>query len=126
MSRRIQRLTSRIHFLVTSVIQRELSDPRIGMITILRVELASDLREAKVYFSVLGSRGDISKTCHAIDQATGFIQREVARNLETRNTPQMTFVLDDSLDRRSRIEALMEKVNRDDDGADDRLTGEEN
>lgn len=103
-------MASRIKFLVAEVIRRELHDPRLGFITVLDVEPTEDLKEAKVYVSVLGSKGDRSKAQHALESARGFIQREVGRNLSTRNTPVLRFVFDDSQDKVSRIEALLEKA----------------
>jgi ribosome-binding factor A len=99
-------------FLISQVILRELNDPRLGLITILGVEPTEDLKEAKVYVSVFGSPGDRSKAEHALAQAKGFIQNEVGKNLETRNTPVLRFVFDDSQDKLKRIEALIEKVHQ--------------
>ena len=70
-------------------------DPRIGLVTVLDVEPTEDLKEAKIYVSVLGTQADASKTKHALDDAAGYIQREVGRNLETRNTPTLRFVFDE-------------------------------
>ncbi len=113
-SRRLDRIASRIRFLIGSVIQREVSDPRMGFVTILRVEPTPDLKEAKVYFSVLGDQAVKSKTCHAIDQSRGFIQREVGKNLETRHTPRPRFILDETQDKLTRFEGLMERTVRED------------
>lgn len=106
-SRRVQRIASRIKFLISNVILRELRDPRIGLVTILEVKPTEDLKEAKVYVSVFGSAGDRSKAEHALAQARGFIQCEVGKSLETRNTPVLHFVFDNSHDKASRIEALI-------------------
>lgn len=109
-SRRILKIASRIQFLVTSVIQRELHDPRIGFVTILRVEPTEDLREAKIFYSVLGDSGIKSRTEHALEQAAGFIQREVARSLDTRVAPRLSFHLDETQDRVSRVERIISEA----------------
>jgi len=111
-SRRVQRLASRIKFIISQVIQRELKDPRLGLITVLGVEPTEDLKEARVYVSVFGSAADRSKAEHMLESARGFIQREVGKNLETRNTPVLRFVLDDSHDKVARIEKLIQKVSQ--------------
>ena len=111
-SRRIERVASRMKFIISQVIQRELQDPRRGLITVLGVEPTEDLKEAKVYVSVFGSAGDRSKAEHMLQGARGFIQREVGRNLETRNTPILRFVLDDSQDKVARIEEIIQKVSQ--------------
>ncbi len=114
--RHVQKIASRLKFLVSHVVQQELNDPRLGFITILDVELTSDLREAKIYFSVLGPRAKQSKTLQAIESSCGFIQRRVGKNLKLRNIPVLRFVLDDSDDRVSRIEEIL---------AEDRAAGDE-
>jgi len=108
-SRRILKVASRIKFLISHIILRDLRDPRIGLITVLDVKPTEDLKEAKVYVSVFGSPGDCSKAKHALEQAKGFIQHEVGKNLETRNTPILQFVFDESQDKVSRIEALIQE-----------------
>lgn len=107
--RHAQKIASQLKFLVSHVVQQELNDPRLGFITILDVEMTSDLREAKIYFSVLGSRGEQSKSLQAIESSCGFIQRRVGKNLNLRNIPILKFVLDDSDDRVARIEEILAK-----------------
>lgn len=109
-SRKVSRIASRIQFLVASVLQRELSDPRIGFVTILRVEPTDDIREAKVYYSVFGDSAVKSRTCAAIEAAAGFIQREVGKNLETRTTPRLTFILDETQEKQARVENIIEEA----------------
>ena len=100
-------IASQLKLLVSHVVQQELNDPRLGFITILDVEMTSDLREAKIYFSVLGPRAEQSKSLQAIESSCGFIQRQVGKNLRLRNIPVLKFVLDDTDDRVSRIEEIL-------------------
>ena len=102
----LPKIASRLKFLVSSIIQRELADPRLGLVTVLRVAPTGDLKEAKVYVSVFGGDGAESRTLHALSSASRFIQRQLGKNLRTKNVPSLTFVLDDGQDRVSRIEAL--------------------
>ena len=113
-SRRLERIASRMKFLISQIIQRELNDPRIGFITVLDVEPTADVKEAKVYLSVLGKPGARSKAEHALEGAKGFIQKELGRGLQTRNTPILRFIFDDSRDKVSRIEALIQKASQED------------
>ena len=106
-------------FLVSEVLQRELNDPRVGFVTVLEVEPTVDLREAKVTVSVLGSAGEISKTLHALEDATGYIQRLVGKGLQLRNTPRLRFVLDEHVDRQARIESILEDTRAEETGADE-------
>ena len=103
-----------MRIIISQVIQRELDDPRLGLVTVLSVEPTEDLKEAKIYVSVLGPRGDRSKAIHALESARGLVQRELGKNLETRNTPILRFIVDDSQDRISQIEALIDEANRED------------
>lgn len=113
-SRRIQRIASRMKFLVSQVLQRELSDPRIGFVTVLEVEPTEDMKEAKVYLSLLGSQGDRTRTEHALESARGFIQREIGKNLRTRNTPHLRFIFDETRDKVARLEALIDETAQED------------
>ena len=85
--------------MVGSIIQREISDPRLGLVTVLKVEPTADLKEARVYISIFGKPGDRSKTLHALEDARGYIQKELGKNLETRYTPRLSFILDESQDK---------------------------
>ena len=114
-SRHLSRVASRLKFLISHVLQRELNDPRIGFVTVLRVEPTADFREAKVFLSILGSSGERSKTLHALDDARGFIQRLVGKSLETRNVPALRFVLDDTQDHVRRIEDILRQAKMEDD-----------
>ncbi len=107
-SRHVQKVASRIKFLVSNIVRRELDDPRLGFVTFLRVEPTADFREAKVYFSVLGSPGDRSKTLHALQNASGLIQRRLAQNLRLRNTPLLRFIPETTQDHVARIEKLLD------------------
>ena len=109
-SRQIARIANRIRFLISTIILKELSDPRIGLVTILKVEPTHDLREAKVYFSVFGDASVRTRTYHAIQRARGFIQRELGKNIETRNTPRLLFILDETHEKLTRFENLMDKA----------------
>jgi len=124
-SRKVSRIASRIQFLVASVLQRELSDPRIGFVTILRVEPTDDIREAKVYYSVFGDTAVKSRTCAAIEAAAGFIQREVGKNLETRTTPRLTFILDETQEKQAHVENLIEEARLSDRANSDEANSDE-
>ena len=113
--RHAQKIASRIKFIVSHVVQQELNDPRLGFVTILDVEMSSDLRQAKIRFSVLGSQGDRAKSLRAIESSAGFIQKRVGKNLNLRNVPLLQFVLDEYDDRMSRIEEILAMDREDED-----------
>lgn len=78
---------------------RELKDPRIGLMTsVTAVEVAPDLKTCKAYISVLGSDEAKADTMKGLKSAEGFIRRQLAKELNLRNTPEMKFILDNSIE----------------------------
>ncbi|MBM4014813.1 MAG: 30S ribosome-binding factor RbfA [Planctomycetes bacterium] len=91
------KLAEQIRFRAANILLHEMKDPRIGFLTVTRVELASDLVTCTIYWSVIGTPGDRSKTAHALADAKGFLQRRIAEGLATRSAPQITFAFDESV-----------------------------
>ncbi|MBR3309222.1 MAG: 30S ribosome-binding factor RbfA [Lachnospiraceae bacterium] len=82
-----------------SQIIRETKDPRIHpMTSIVAVDVATDLKTCKVYVSVLGNEEDRTATAQGLKSAEGFIRRELAHRLNMRNTPELTFIMDTSIE----------------------------
>ncbi len=96
-SRRTAKLAHAILETVSTTILFHLKDPRVKHVTVLNVEVADDLRTAKVYVSVMGDDKAQSLCMHGLRSARGFIQSKLASRLETRYIPILTFVLDQSL-----------------------------
>jgi len=94
--RRIQRLESQIQHRVAEILMRELQDPKLGMVTVCRVELDSEFTQCKVYWSVFGTDKQKAQTRGALSRARGFVQREVGASLSTRTVPHLEFVIDES------------------------------
>ncbi len=109
MGYKIERLQQVIKLKVSQIILREVQDPRIGLVTITFVKLAKDLSTCVVGFSVLGGAGERSKCQHALDDARGWIQREVASILRTKRAPQLSFKFDESIEGSARIAELLRK-----------------
>ncbi|HAP72893.1 MAG TPA: 30S ribosome-binding factor RbfA [Lachnospiraceae bacterium] len=77
---------------------RDIKDPRVSpMTSVLQVEVAPDLKNCKVFVSVLGSEEDAKKTMQGLESASGFIRSELAHRVNLRNTPQLRFIMDDSI-----------------------------
>jgi ribosome-binding factor A len=72
----------------------ELRDPRVKGVTVTRAEVSGDLQHAKVYVSIMGSEQEQKLCLHGLRNAAGFVQGKLAKRLETRFTPHLTFVLD--------------------------------
>lgn len=109
-SRRIERLTESVKQEVSKIILYELKDPRISFITVTKVEIAPDLKRAKVYISILGEDNTRRKTFRALEHAKGFIQAKVGAQLQIRYTPVLTFCLDESIQKSLHISKLIDEA----------------
>jgi len=87
-----------IHKEVSEMLVRTVKDPRIGLITITRVKVTDDCRSAKIYFSVPGSTVERERSIKGLGSATGYIRRELARRINLRYTPDITFEFDPSIE----------------------------
>lgn len=109
MSRR-DRVAREIKKYVSIVIHDELKDPRLGFITITGVDLSQDLRQAKIFFSVLGKEEDYKKNKDALDSALGFIRRLVAQRIGLRFAPEIMFKEDRSNEYSIRIQQVLDQI----------------
>ena len=107
---------------VNAEVQRELSnilrggikDPRVApMTSVAAVEVAPDLKTCKAYISVLGDEKAQSETIKGLRSAEGYIRRELARNINMRNTPEIRFVLDQSIEYGVNMSRKIDEVTRD-------------
>jgi ribosome-binding factor A len=79
---------------IAGLISTELKDPRLGFVTVTRVEITNDLRSAKVYVSIIGDRHVAKQSMIALDHAKGFLRGEVGHKVALRHTPELIFVED--------------------------------
>lgn len=107
---RVEKVANAIKKEISGIIHDELSDPRLGFITIMRVELTKDLRLAKVYFSVMGSSTQKENAKEGIESASGFIRRLVGQRIKLRFTPEIIFKLDNSIEYSIDIAEKIEKI----------------
>ncbi|WP_302626205.1 30S ribosome-binding factor RbfA [uncultured Eubacterium sp.] len=96
-----------------SNIIRELKDPRIGIMTsVTAVEVTPDLKFCKAYISVLGDEQAKADTLEGLKSAAGFIRRELARTVNLRNTPEIKFVMDESIEYGMKMSKLIDDVRK--------------
>lgn len=107
---RVEKVANAIKKEISGIIHDELSDPRLGFITIMRVELTKDLRLAKVYFSVMGSDSQKENAKEGIESASGFIRRLIGQRIKLRFTPEIIFKLDNSIEYSIDIAEKIEKI----------------
>ena len=93
------RINGEVQKVLSEIIRKEIKDPRINpMTSVVTVEVAPDLKTCKAYISVLGDEASQQSTMKGLKSAEGYIRRELARTLNLRNTPEIRFVLDQSIE----------------------------
>lgn len=107
---RVEKVAQELKKEIGAIVHNELSDPRVGFITIMRVEITKDLQIAKVYFSVLGSDQQKLKAEEALESAKGFIRRLIGQRLALRLTPEIIFKLDTSVEYSIDIASKIERI----------------
>lgn len=96
------------------IITREIKDPRISSLTsVVAVEVAPDLKTCKAYISVLGDKEAQKSTLEGLNSAMGYIRKELARSVNLRNTPAITFVMDQSIEYGVNMSRIINEVNKD-------------
>lgn len=109
-TRRTAKVAEAIREVVSSTILFELRDPRVQNVTVLRTEVPSDLRSAKVYVSVLGDETEQQLCLHGLTSSRGFLQRKIADKLDLRYTPVLTFVLDDGVKKSIEASRILREI----------------
>src|SRR5215212_756547 len=107
-SHRSLRIAEAIREVVSSAILFEVADPRVKSVTVLRVEVAADQRNATVHVSVMGTSGEQELALRGLNHAAGFLQSRVAARLQTRFTPILSFKRDDSVKKSIEISRLID------------------
>jgi ribosome-binding factor A len=102
---RMDRLTEDIKREIIDIL-RDVKDPRItGLVSVVRVEVSSDLSYAKVYVSNIG--GDVKETLKGLNNAAGFVRSALASRIDVRKTPRIKFIGDDSIEQSARISKML-------------------
>ena len=113
-SRARARIEARIRERVAYCLEFELNDPRGSFVTVTRVEVSPDLSIAKILYTVYGSEGDKSKVAHMLEDATGFVRKQVGRVLRIRRIPKLRWFYDDSIELQAHMEdAIASALERD-------------
>jgi ribosome-binding factor A len=108
MTDRMRRVNEAVREVVSVRIAEGLRDPRIGFVTVTSVDTSPDLRQARVYVSVLGNPEEREATMAGLQSAHGLLQQAVARELHLKHTPTLQFVFDESIGRGMRISELLD------------------
>jgi len=108
--RRTERLGHQIRVELAELISREVKDPRIGFITVTRVELSPDLHHARVFVSVMGNAEEQQSSLQGLSSAAGFLRHEIGHRLALRRVPELAFIQDHGAEAGEKIEMLLQKI----------------
>jgi len=106
---RMRRINEVLREVVGAAISSDLSDPRIGFVTVTSVETSADLRTAKVYVSVLGSEEEREETLEGLRSSHGVLQTRIAAETRMKRTPTLSFRYDDTVAKGARISQLLDE-----------------
>lgn len=111
-SNRIIKINEEIRKEISFLINNGLKDPRVNrMSSVVSVDTTPDLKYCKVFVSVLGDEKSQKDTLEGLNRSTGFIRNELAKRINLRNTPQLTFVVDQSIEYGMNMSRLIDEVN---------------
>lgn len=111
MGRRQERLSVQIGREISLLLQNEVKDPRLGFVTVQRVDLNEDLSFAKVFISVLGNDKNEKSAEIALQRSASFIRSKLGKALRIRQVPEIKFLIDHNLDHSDRISELLAGLN---------------
>ncbi len=107
---RLNRIDEEYRKELSTIIDRELKNPNItGMISVTKVKVTNDLKYAKVYVSILNSKS-VENTMEGLKKSSGFIRTELAKRINLRNTPELIFEIDDSIEYGARIDSIIKDL----------------
>ena len=114
---RTDRVADQIQRELATMIQLEIKDPRVGMVTITAVDVSKEFEYARVFFTVFGDEAARQATTKGLTRAAGFLRRELAHRLKLRATPELQFVYDQSIDNAAKMSELISAAVASDDSS---------
>lgn len=120
------RINGEVQRVLAEIIRGEIKDPRIApMTSVVAVEVAPDLKTCKAWISVLGDEKAQTDTLAGLKSAEGYIRNQLAKTINLRNTPQITFIMDQSIAYGVNMSKLIDEVNKDMRASEENASGEE-
>ncbi|MFR6021959.1 MAG: 30S ribosome-binding factor RbfA [Clostridia bacterium] len=107
---RIGRIDEEYRKELSQIISYDLKNPNVtGMISVTKVKVTTDLKYAKIYVSILNSK-NIKETMDGLKKSSGFIRSELAKRINLRNTPELIFEIDDSIEYGAKIDSILKEI----------------
>lgn len=107
---RVQRVAEEIKKHIGIIIQEHLKDPRVGFVTVTKVDLSRDCRFAKIYFSVLGEPKQVRDTQTGLSRSRGYIRRQLGQRMKLRFVPEIVFAMDENIKYSIHLSELFTKI----------------
>ncbi|MDM8536138.1 30S ribosome-binding factor RbfA [Desulfobacterales bacterium HSG17] len=112
--KRGERVGGLIQQVISDILRKDISDPRLEMATITGVKMTADLKTARVYFSVSGDKNRVEKASQGFESALGYIKRRLGSEIELRYMPKISFFYDESFDYGAYINKVLKSVHAED------------
>ncbi len=110
---RFERINEEYRKEISNIIDNKLKNPNVtGLISVTKVKVTADLKYAKVYVSILNSK-NLKETLAGLKKSAGFVRSELARTVNLRNTPEIIFELDESLEYGAKIDSILKDIMKD-------------
>ena len=109
-TKRQKRVGELIQEIISDLLETKLEDPRLRAVTITDAEITPDLRQARIWYSVLGESEQVEAATQALRKAAGFLRRELGVHLRLRRVPEIVFKRDDSWQRGARVDDLLQQI----------------
>jgi ribosome-binding factor A len=108
--KRADRVAALLREEISKILEFDLSDPRIGFVTVTAVDVTDDLRHAKIYCGILGDPATVEKSLEALAESAWRIRKALAGRVQLRRVPDITFLLDERAEKAARIDTLLRKI----------------
>ena len=109
--RRIGRIEEQFRIEISEILEREIQDPRIGLVTVTAVKVSPDLRHARVFVTVLGNADQQKKTIEGLKSAASYARRSLSKRLHhLKRIPELAFDYDESIEKTIRLEELLDQI----------------
>ncbi len=108
--KRADRVGGQVKKELSDLLQKEIRDPRLDLVTIIRVRITDDLRSARIYFSVAEGKKRKPSALAGFKSASGYLKWKLSRRLELKHVPELEFLYDESLDRAARVNEVLKTI----------------
>ena len=112
MKQRASRVAEELRKIISQILLEELTDPRVGFMTITHIDVTDDLRYARVFYSVLGDEAQKEATAEALEEQLKYIRRLAVERINMKFAMEIKFEVDKSIDHSFRIDSILKKIKK--------------